>query len=747
MNDPLGLGNFNPQALHTPTGPAVKVAKATPPRPGLLGRIASSVVQAPKYFLNTDIVNPGKELLAQATGNKQAFNNAQAAQNAGIGATPTEAIKRLAGNTAQLAGMAVAPEGEGLAARTVAGARGGALVGGGSALANNQNILKGAGLGALGGAALAPAASVAGKALGIGGKVANTALTGKIGSAVSDVAENAPKPTIGQKLTNAVINKGNKIEQRLGSFAPGQKVGGTQLDAASSDKILQTAHNEGIDKLGADSQLRQTESKINELGQTHGSLTDTHNAPVTDEDKQAIQAEIQDRLNNPNNPNYRGGGSSPTVQKYTQEFNTDIDNSDDLSALGRQKSNLDNNQIKYGGNLQAAVNARNLAAKTSRNVINDFMNSKIPGLSGVNSRLSGLYDLKGALMNASGSQAGKTTGAEGIFGRLLTSETAEQAKGAFAKGLQKTGTALGGKGSATEPILGDINAPAESGTMASGATPPPTTPTAVSAAVKAPSTASSILGSLTGAAPNVARLGVAGALGNPPAQTPDQSLSATDIANTITPAQTPPTQASESEDSPYPEENMLYDIENDPKNASTYESLYTLLNPKPSASATSLDATQQKEVAAGESAINRLQQYGQQLTTALGKNETGTGGLYALLGRDLPGKLTSSGMKDAAALQSGKRDVAIQLATALSGGTKPSSQSVEEIEGSLPDVKDSQEEINDKINSIVSGIQRNLQTYATPVSQLAAGITGQQTTNGSVGSNLDSLLGSLSGAQ
>lgn len=827
-SDPLGLGGFNTQALHAPTGPALKVA----PKQGLLGRIGSSVVQ-PFETLGKAVVNTPDALVRELQ--NKPINDIQQKT---FGTTNSGQIaKQIGGDLAQVGGTFIgAPEVEGgakagLAARAVAGARGGAVIGAGSALANNQNILKGAGLGALGGAALAPAASVAGKALGIGGKVANTALTGKIGSAASDELENVPKPTIGQKLTNSLVNKGNRMQAKLGSFAPGQKVGGQQLDTQASNKILNTLRNEGVNKIGAPEQLEQVEDKINDLGQAHGTLTETNNVPLTAEDKQLITSEVNDRLTNPNNPKFQAGGSSPSVQKFANNYTNDINNADDLAALSRQKTGLDQNEINYKSTADAATNARNIAAKTTRNVINDFMNSKIPGLSTINGRLSNLFDAKGALMNASGSLANKVTGSEGLTGRLLTSETAEQGKAALAKGLQKTGTALGGKGSATEPILGDINAtdgtipftsnakspipspakvtpavnPAKvasriqeiddtlavarkSGSVlanrglederqtlldslktapaptpeisttptkiATGSTPPPTppipteTPTPNPTAVpKAPGTINSILGSLTGATPNVARLGVAGALGNPPAQAPTQSLSATDIANDIAPAQTPPTQASESEDSPYPEENMLYDIENDPKNASTYESLYTLLNPKPSASATSLDATQQKEVAAGEAAITNLQQYAQQLNTAGAGGNIGTGTLSTLLGKYLPSQLSSSSEKQAAALSSSGHDVAYSLAQALSGGNKPSSTFLQGIEESLPNISDSPEERADKINSLITRMQSTLQIYATPVSQLASGITGQQTTNGSVGSNLDSLLGSLSGAQ
>lgn len=731
-NDPLGLGGFNSQALHSPAGPAVK---ASAPKQGLIGRIGSSLIQAPKYFANADIVDPIKQLAATATHNKVALANANTKGNEdlGLGAKGTnigQGIKTLAGNTAQIAGTFVAPAEAGMLSKAIAGARGGALIGGGSALSNNQNVLKGALEGAVGGAALAPAIPLAGKALGIGGKVVNAAATGRVGSAdVAGEASNlAPKPTIGQKLTSGLINKGEEENARLGGFATGQKIAGKQLTPADSSRISQTLNDEGISALSAPDKATQVGEKIDSLNNARSSLIEANNTPLTDEDKTALTQAVNDRLSK------EAGGSRATVQDHAGTFLSEANESPDVAALGKYKTSLDNNAINYAKNPASVEPGQAIAAKAVRGAIKDMVEAKVPGIGDINARATALQSAQGGLLNASGRLANLTTGGEGIWGRILSGGEAEKAKAAIANTAIKAGTKLQGvTGTPPEPILGDINAPTETpGTIA---TPP----------AKATGATSSILGSLTGGT-NVARLGVAGALGNPPQSTPQPALSASDITNGITPAQAP-TQQSESEDSPYPEENMLYDIERDPKNASTYEGLYNLLNPKPSASATSLDATQQKEVAAGESAINRLQQYGQQLDAATGGNSSGTGGLYAALGRDLPGFLTTSGQKQAAALQSGRRDVAIQLATALSGGTKPSAQSVDEIENSLPSVTDSSQARSDKINALVSGLKLNLQTYATPVSQLAGSITGQQTNNGTVGSNLDSILGSLTGAQ
>lgn len=179
---------------------------------GLMGSIMHGITQAPGYFLKADIINPTKELAASLTGNKVAEQNAvrSAQQNlvgnnkvsGNLSTNATNFGKQLAGNTAQLAASTLMPEGSGLAGKAIAGARAGALGGGGSALANNQNVLQGALTGGVAGGVLAPVApkvlGVAGKLAGLGGKTATAATEGEAGQAAQG--------TVG-KVINNLANK------------------------------------------------------------------------------------------------------------------------------------------------------------------------------------------------------------------------------------------------------------------------------------------------------------------------------------------------------------------------------------------------------------------------------------------------------------------------------------------------------------------------------------------------------------
>lgn len=120
-----------------------------------------------EYFLKTDIINPARELAAQATGNKEAYRNVEKDIKKTMGNNAGEALKRLAGNSAQLASLFLGPEAQaGRLANVGRVAGGGALASGGASAANNESaadIAKSAAVGALFGGALQGGAQLATK--------------------------------------------------------------------------------------------------------------------------------------------------------------------------------------------------------------------------------------------------------------------------------------------------------------------------------------------------------------------------------------------------------------------------------------------------------------------------------------------------------------------------------------------------------------------------------------------------------
>lgn len=160
---------FNLGQSQTATAPAPKTSGGS-----IFSKIIGTLTSAPKYFLNADIVNPTKELLAGNDKQKQTQVQQQINNNLGLGPKGTsigKAVEKLAGNTAQLATTVVpGAEEEGLAGKVFQGAKTGAEFGSGAAAANNEsagNIFKGGLTGGITGGITSPIAS------GILGKIAS----------------------------------------------------------------------------------------------------------------------------------------------------------------------------------------------------------------------------------------------------------------------------------------------------------------------------------------------------------------------------------------------------------------------------------------------------------------------------------------------------------------------------------------------------------------------------------------------
>lgn len=808
FDQPGFSGNLN--ATAQPQQPSVPQGHSG----GLLGAIGSALTQAPKYFLNTAIVNPTKEIAAQATGNKVAYNNAvRNAQSNLVGgaknvsSNPNTNLKNfgktLVGNTAQLAGTVLAPEakGAGIIAKAGAAAKGGAILGAGSSLANGQNVVKGAAEGAITGAALSPVASLISK---MGGKVLTSGLNG---------TENATEanPTVGQKISSFLINKGQQAEAKIGGFGTGQKVSGQQLSVAGSQKIGQTLKNEGINALGPQEQASQVEQKLSSINQARQHLIDSNNTSLTPQDTQAIRDMVQKRLNQ------TAGGTSNTVQGHATTFLNELSNSQDVAALGKYKTSLDNNMINWAKNPASTEPGQQLAAKTVRGALKDFIEQKVPGIGDVNARATDLQTAHSALLGASGRLANLTSGGEGLWGKLLSpvSSVVEEGKQLAARGTTKLGEALAGKTSgearnilppmqegvqaaeaptvgvapttgalptntaappqipgapqpASNALEGEIIPPDAASTQvqastprtpveaeivppSSNGTPPPngggTPPSAPPPGMPAPTTPANVAQGRSYAMPSpVTRAGVTqsglGILGSlsgsgQKQQTPTVPQYGTSALNSGSASTRSGTANTSNQNSQYPEANMLYDIERDPTHASTYEALYKIINPAPSASSLSNLTTQQKNQLTGsQNAIAALQGYTQQIQQLAGKM---TGPLGGTLGTTL-GKygLGGSEAANAYALEQSAADVATQIAGGLSPTGRAAQGLINQVKESLPKITDSPQVAQDKTTQLIARMQAVMQTESTPLSTYVGNSAG----GGDIGAQLSDLLAS-----
>lgn len=207
-----GALDMRPSAPPMRRGAQMPVSQRSGGFGGLLGGIARSIAEVPAYFINAAVVNPTKELAAQATGNKLALKNARMESNRelGLGSSGQDlegGLKKWAGNTAQLAAMAV-PVGKAasVGGKLATGAGTGAVYGGGASLAGGgslEDVLSGAVQGgAIGGvlgagpvnlmkgaAGGTKAAVRGGDVLQAANQAAGASLRGKAGQAISGAAD------------------------------------------------------------------------------------------------------------------------------------------------------------------------------------------------------------------------------------------------------------------------------------------------------------------------------------------------------------------------------------------------------------------------------------------------------------------------------------------------------------------------------------------------------------------------------
>lgn len=715
-------------ATATKAAPA-KVAKA----PGLASRLISGLTQAPKYFLNQDIVNPAKDIAATVSGNKVAEANVQKARQNLNGNNVGEALKRLAGNTAQLATTVAGPEaaeGAGLLGKSVAAAKGGAIIGAGSAAANDQNIVKGAAEGAALGGVTPAAAKLVGKVLP--GSVSNdlAASTGEDPSLLNKAKANANNHLQQMEATSGGFNAGAKL--------PGSGPEGISLE--ESQKLSQLGQKYKIPAGAPTTRLRAIQGQLNTAGSEIDQKLAANNTPLSSEDKQAIMQEFQSKVDQiPPTANkgdiqtiatnlkqhFMGGGAvtddyghTLTPEEQQAQGITGGSSVKDLVSMNDYRRNLDK-EINFNRSASTPDPASEQVATAMRNTLSDQLGKHAPDVAGANKTYSELKALEAPTLSEA-NRMSQTQG--GVTNRLLNNPISRGLENKVATQGQKLTGGVASNAGESLPVAGQAAeaTPAAPDTAAT----PPTAPAASNPAQAA------VANPLV---QNAATLGAVGASQQPggsptpaPAGTASQLLGGASGAPSDTSGGdvlgfggTPSSDASSGQPQ-MTEQDLVALVAADPAHASDYQALYKTLNP--STASTSLDATQQKEITAGEAAINGMQQYAQQIDQLAGGStgNVATGKVSTLLGKYDP--FASSSQKQAAALQSNQREVAIQIATSLSGGTKPSAASVAEIENSLPSVNDSPQERQDKVNDFVSRMETNMRTYATPVSSITAGL-------------------------
>lgn len=448
-----GLGTSGSAAVTgkiTPFQTTKTIAPAQKGSGGLLSRLASGIIAAPKYFAENDIVDPIKETAAQVTGNKVAAANAQQTsnQNLGLGKSGTNignATKKLVGNTADLASTLLIPEAKaGLGARVVQGAKIGAVGGGGSALANNQNVLKGAVTGAATGGAL--------------NGVLGSLFRGKTGASANATDDAVSKPSVIANAKQSLNNHAQQIEAGAGGFNAGAKLPGAApsgISLSESQKLSGLADKYKIPAGSPVTRLRYIQNQLTSAGSGLSDKLEQNNIPLSDDDKQAIMNEFHNKVNEQPNAQalqpHAAAASKHFLGTDTQPISIggqELDSATaaslgikspstsqvtDLKGLNGYKQKLDS-LINYSRNSATPDPAAEQAHTIMRQTLSDQLNKYAPDVADANTKFSELKQLESPTLQENNKLQ---AGGGGLYNRLLNNSVVKGTEAKVGRGVQR----------------------------------------------------------------------------------------------------------------------------------------------------------------------------------------------------------------------------------------------------------------------------------------------------------------------
>lgn len=564
-----------------------------------------------------------------------------------------------------LAGTALLP-GVGTAVGGLIGALAGGA-GGGAAGKVAQNKLEGNSLGnGVGGQALEQGVLSAGplRLLKTGKAVAGAAKAGATLEDALATANNAAGSTgLLTRGREALANKGAQYEARSGGFGVGEKLPGQQpLGYYDSAKVIKTLKSEGIKPGTPEARLKQVEDALATRGKQIDLHLTTNNEVLGTATKQKI---VQNYLNTIEEQ----PGVDDLVRKQAQNFaNNFLKQVEDGKGTVTFRRGLDKQAINFNQNPDSALVAKQIAARTFRDALSDATNKMAPGIKPLNKSYSSLVNAKEFLTGGAKAVSDNSqSAAGGLIGRTLAGDTAQ--------GLKSVGGSL-----------------AQKAAPSGGSNP-------------------FSLGAVSGRA---LPIGVAQASinsSNSAGQNPNMDTSTTTTgminnSNIPTDYQNSDNLSSMSQDStngsPYSRENLLYDIQRDPKNAEKYISYYQELEKAYAPpEGQKLSASQQTRAVAAQNALGDIPLISDAITTGKLGGAKAIPGSGSAIGRRL------LGTED---LDAALFNIADNILRARSGAAAPEAEVQRFKDTFLPGPLDSPQAKKLKLDRAV----RELQGYVNP---------------------------------
>lgn len=500
-------------------------------------------------------------------------------------------------------------------------------------------------------------------------------------NAGTKTAEQTATENTGKSFAKNLVTQGEQAQGRVAGVSAGSKVAGKQLTPQDTTAMLNTLKSEGINTGNANNVLRDIQTKLNQYGKQIGNHFTTNNAPLTATDTKSLAKNFLSTVKT----------TDPTVIKQATIVANDLKkNVTDTKSLWEFRKGLDNQipDAKFG--TDANSTAKVSALKNMRSFINDQLGN-VPG----SSNYHALSEVKPFVADEA-KRLNNPGG--GIFGRIAASGPVQKTEAALGKATEKVGQKLsGGAGS-----------------------PPPDLPTT--------SRAANVLNTLKGTATlpvraaasplaypgksllQVGKQATGRAVGDVLTATPQSQDSTSqpqpDLTSALMQAGQPPDTTQQTSQSPYSQDDLQYDIQRDPANAEKYISYYQNLdkiyNP---ASATTVNKPTAQQNGLAKSGYGSLQQLAQAIQNnpdILNKNTIPGQGL-PLIGSLIQKGSGTTGYHALA-------DNILQAIIHLQTGATATTSEVKAAQGQLPQAGNSQADIQQKLQTLLSDFQPFLGT-------------------------------------
>lgn len=415
------------------------------------------------------------------------------------------------------------------------------------------------------------------KTLRAGGEAADLIKGTRAATTAGEAVTTAPKPNLGTKI----YNKGVITEGRAGGFGQGEKVtGGSTQGFRNTEQNAQTLAGEGVNGGSASTRQIAVGDKLDAHAKTINAAVDANNPAYTEDHRIAGLQQMQDKIigngNGTGIPGYIVGDNANS--KFATSLLHQYSTVKDAKGLLSFRRALDNQAINYGRNSAAPDPIKEQIAKALRDVVSKDFNKMVPEAAKASTSYAKLHDANEFLKQAAADASNNATKASGgLASRALTSDTAEAARSKGGRLMQTIGKAIGGKPGAPEQAATTTAAP--KGNVAQLLTSL-TSPTQVGKGIVKQGVARGVGGLLGLGGDSQPQQPTAQPLADgTTVQAPDQSGSPLDLTGASQAGEQQPPAQTQTDSSPYSEQAYLSDVQRDPKNATTYTTLFKELNP------------------------------------------------------------------------------------------------------------------------------------------------------------------------